>query len=336
MKQHSMNIAVTAVGGGVGQSIVKALQKTEYNVVGINSEVLGAGLYATHRSYLGLCARDPRFIERLIKICSKEKCTVLFPGIDAELVPLSSNAEKLKAANINPIVSDPSVVEICVDKLMTFEFLKNNSFPYPQTYRLKEYSNELDFPVILKPQKGGHRSIGEFKVCSNREFDWLTTSIDVNNYVVQEYIEGEEYTCGTVTLENRCVGAIVMKRELRSGDTVKAFVVKNEELTAFLKKVINVLKPFGACNVQLRVRENVPYIFEFNARCSGTTASRALAGFNEPKIICDNIFKGIRNPEYNIKEIAILRYWKELAVDYERINEMTEKGFTSNKEEVVL
>ena len=332
MKRQSNSVAVTAVGGGVGQSIVKALQKTEYNPVGINSEVLGAGLYVTKRSYIGLNATDPRFVDRLIQICSKEKCTVLFPGLDAELAPLSSGAEKLKNSKIIPIVSDPDVIGICGDKLKTCEFLKKNNFPYPKTYRLSQYDGELGFPVILKPQKGGHRSIGTYKVCSNEQFETLTKNIDLNNYVAQEYIDGDEYTCGTVTLEKQCIGPIIMKRELRDGDTVKAFVVKNDELTSFLKRVINVLKPFGACNLQLRLRENTPYIFELNARCSGTTASRALAGFNEPKMICDYIFKDVKNPKYNIKEIVVLRYWKELVVGYGKVEEMKLKGFVSNEE----
>lgn len=123
-----------------------------------------------------------------------------------------------------------------------------------------------------------------------------------------------------------------MKRELRHGDTVKAFVVRDGELTSFLKRVINVLKPCGACNVQLRVRENIPYVFEFNARCSGTTASRALAGFNEPKMICDYISKGITNPHFEIKEIVILRYWKELPVSYDKIERMKSEGFIQNED----
>jgi hypothetical protein len=52
-----MSVAVTAVGGVIGQGIIKALQNTEYSVVGINSEVLGAGLYATKKSYIRLCQR---------------------------------------------------------------------------------------------------------------------------------------------------------------------------------------------------------------------------------------------------------------------------------------
>ena len=43
-----------------------------------------------------------------------------------------------------------------------------------------------------------------------------------------------------------------MKHEL-SRDTYKAFVTENEKLSNFVKTVINRLKPFGACNVQLRL-----------------------------------------------------------------------------------
>jgi len=326
-----MNIVVTGVGGGVGQSIIKALQNAGYNVIGVNAEVLGAGLYAVKKSYLGFSANHPKFISRIIEICKKEKCKAIFPGLDVELIPLSNSIERIKANDIVPIISSPDVIKISDDKLETFKFLRNNNFPYIKTYRLNDYKFELDFPIILKPQKGGARSIGTFLAKNRREFDKYILDIDVNNYVVQDYIQGDEYTCGTVSFKNGCVGVILMKRQLRCGDTYKAFVVKDEKLSNFIKSVINALKPFGACNVQLRVKDNIPYIFEINARCSGTTAARALAGFNEPKMICDYIFKGIDNPSFRIKEITILRYWKELVVSYKKTKEMRANGFVYNK-----
>jgi len=326
-----VNVAITGVGGGVGQSIIKALQNSEYNTVGIDGEVLATGLYATKKSYLGLYANKAKYVDRLIHICKKEHCHAIFPGLDVELTHFSNSIDKFRASSITPIVSSASVIEVCTDKFKTIDFLKINNFPYPKTYHLLDYSFQLDFPVKLKPQKGGHRSIGGFVATNQREFDKYIRSIDVNNYIVQEYIKGEEYTCGTVSFEDGCVGVILMKRELRNGDTYKAFVVKDEKLSSFVKTVINVLKPFGACNVQLRVRNGIPYIFEFNARCSGTTASRALAGFNEPKMICDYIFKGIKEPEFRINEIAILRYWKELVVSYDKIKQMSSNGFLSEE-----
>ena len=327
-----MNVAVTAVGGAVGQGIVKALQNTEYSTVGINSEVLGAGLYATRKSYMGLYANHPKYVDRLIEICKKEKCTALFPGLNVELTPLSDNIERFRRNDIVPIVSDPAVINICEDKLKTNEFLKRNNFHAPKTYRLKDYSFELDFPVVLKPQKGGCRSIGVHEARDRAEFERIKATIDTDNCLVQEQIDGDEYTCGTVTLDKRCIGAILMKRELRAGDTYKAFVTKDEKLSDFVKTVIDILKPFGACNVQLKLKGNVPYIFEVNARCSGTTASRALAGFNEPKMICDYISKGITDFHFEIKEIAVLRYWKELVVSYDKIEEMKLEGSVQNED----
>jgi carbamoyl-phosphate synthase large subunit len=325
-----MSVAVTAVGGVIGQSIIKALQNTEYLAIGINSEVSGVGLYATKKSYIGLSANDPQFIDRLIEICTNAQCSIVFSGLDAELVHLSRNKNRLEKHGVFPVVSNPEVVELCGDKLKTFEFLKKNQFPAPETFSLRNYSSQLDFPVILKPKKGGQGSQGVF-LCKNlKDFERFVDSVDLDNYVVQEFIEGDEYTSGTVSFENQCVGAIVMKRELHFGNTYKAFVVQDEKLTSFMKSVVDVLKPFGPCNVQFRLRNGIPYIFEFNARCSGTTSMRTLAGFNEPKMICDYFLKGIKHPSFNIKEIVILRYWKEIVVDNAKIRKMESDGFIEN------
>lgn len=330
-----MNVAVTGVGGGVGQSILKALQDTDYTTIGIDSEVLGTGLYATKKSYLGLYANHPHYVDKIIEICKKEDCEIIFPGLDIELIYLSKNIKKLKTKGITPIVSTPKVIKISDDKLETSKFLKQYNLPYIETYRLKEYDFNLDFPVILKPQKGGARSIGVFLVKNKREFRKYCSDIKFNNYIVQEYLPGEEYTCGSISFEGGCIGTIVMRRQLRNGDTYKAFVIKDEDISDFVKNVINILKPFGACNIQLKIKDNECYIFEINARCSGTTASRALAGFNEPKMICDYFFKGIHAPHYQIEEIAILRYWKELLVTNDKINEIKSNGFISN-DKVIL
>ncbi|MGB7900855.1 MAG: ATP-grasp domain-containing protein [Halobacteriota archaeon] len=320
-----MNVAVTAVGGVVGQGIIKSLQNTEYDVVAIDPEELATGLYAARKSCLGLYAKDKEFINRIVEICKTENCKIIFPGMDVELIPLSNQASLLKANGIYPVVSRPEVVKICDNKMLTLSFLKRHNFPYPKSFDLREYAFELDFPVIFKPKKG-EGSAGVFLVDDKEQFDAISKSLDASSYIVQEYIDGEEYTCGTVTLQNKCIGVILMKRQLRAGATYKAFVVKNDALEKFIKNVITTLKPFGACNIQLRMIDNVPFIFDINARCSGATPARTLAGFNEPKIICDFVSKGVNDPKFSIREVAILRYWSELAVSYNSIKEMRNNG----------
>ncbi len=319
------NILVTGVGGGVGQSVLKALGDSGYGLVGVDSEELAAGLHAVPKAYKGCYAADSRFVDRLLEICRKEECGLIFAGHDAELLPLSQHAERFRSEGIVPAVSSPDVITTCDDKLATCAFLRAHGFPVPETKRLSEYTG-FHCPVVLKPQRGGARSRNTFVARSSKEFSLYRELVDPANCVVQEYIEGDEYTCGSVTLDNTCLGVIVMRRILRDGDTYKAFVEHPSPLEPVVRSIVGALRPFGACNIQLRVRNGQPFVFEINARCSGTTASRALAGFNEPGIIADYLFNNTV-PAYTIREISVLRYWKELVVPNSRIEQLRETRF---------
>lgn len=305
-----MNIAITATGGGVGQSILKALKGSEYNLIALDGEPLGAGLYMTDRSHLLPYANSANYIWALLDICKKEKVDILFPGMDTELKKLSENKKLFEDIGTQIVISGPEVIDIADDKFLTSQFLHNNNHPVAET----SLWNILPCPFIMKPQRGGARSKDVYKIEKAEDIP----DVNPNDYVYQKYIEGDEYTCGTVTIGGKYRGCIVMRRILRDGDTYKAFVEHSRVIEDLCEAICNKLNPFGALNIQLRMRDGIPYVFEFNARCSGTTAARALAGFNEPLMIADYLLKGIE-PKYNIKEITILRYWNELVINNEDI-----------------
>lgn len=318
------NILVTGVGGGAGQSILKALAETGYGIVCVDSEELAAGLHAAPVAYKGCYASDPRFIDRLIEIARAQRCTLIFPGHDVELLPIAEQADRFTGQGIVPVVSRPEIVRLCDDKLATTAFLQAHGFPAPETRRLGEVEG-FERPVVLKPQRGGARSRRTYVARTAREFDLYRQLVDPDNCVVQDYVEGDEYTCGSVTFDGACAGVIAMRRILRDGDTYKAFVERNPLLEDTVRRVVEALDPFGPCNVQLRLRDGVPFIFEINARCSGTTAARALAGFNEPKMVADRLLAGLV-PSHAIREVTILRYWQELVVPNERIARLRDEG----------
>lgn len=314
-----MNILVTGTGGGAGQSILKALQETDYRVIAADGEVLATGLYTTGKGYVTPYADSPQFIDSLLAICAKERIALLFPGLDAELAVLSRHRGDFAAVGTSVVVSDESVVAVCDDKLATAGFLEAQGLPFPRTWTLHDPdSHEWRFPLVLKPKRGGARSKGVRFARTARELERARVELEGAAFVAQELIEGPEYTCGTLTLDGRCVGAIVARRILRDGDTYKTFIERDAGLEAFVTDAANRLRPFGPCNIQLRVREGVPYIFEFNGRCSGTTFCRALAGFNEPKMIADHLLKGLA-PAFEIRPITVLRYWKELVVENDTV-----------------
>lgn len=313
------SVLVTGVGGGVGQSIIKSLHDTGYRVIGADADRHAAGLYAVARGYHIPFAIAHDYIHSLLSICRREGCRVLFPGLDAELPFLAAAAGRFAAVGCHVIVSQPEVVSICDDKLATSEFLARHGFHAPATSVLGPgAAKDMALPLVLKPRRGGRRSRGVFVVHTREDLDDKLTAMAAEDYVVQEYIDGDEYTCGTISADGACHGVIVMRRVLRDGDTHKAFVVRDAALEGYVRRVVDALHPTGPCNVQLRVRQGRPYVFEFNARCSGTTHGRALAGFNEPVMAIRHALEG-RQPAYDVRPIAILRYWQELVVTEERL-----------------
>ncbi len=321
---HSNKIAVSGIGGGAGQSIVKALYDTEYEIVGLDGEANATGLYAVPVGYRIPYANAPGFEQRLCGILRQEGCALMFPGLDAELPVLAQAAGRiLKESGTRVVVSSPEVVEIADNKEETARFLEGLGLPTPTTHRLTAVLQgevSLPFPFIVKPRKGGARSKNVFKIEDEAALERLRqgNGIHPEDFVAQEYIEGEEYTCGTVSFDGRCLGTIIMQRILRDGDTYKCWVVFDERIDQTLRTIVAALKPFGPLNIQLRVRGGVPYVFELNARCSGTTAARAISGFNEPKIVADWLLRG-EEPHYEIRPTTIYRYWKEFVVEKEQL-----------------
>jgi len=339
MKKKTISIAITGVGGGVGQSIVKCFNNSNYRIIGLDASPLSAGLYAVDKAYIIPLVNDSSYIDEILAICKKEKCQVLLPGLDLELLKLSNNSDKFTTINTTVAVSRPKVIKVCDDKLLTTELLTRGGVNAPKTFSLVHFLEKqtdkntmLSYPIIVKQKKGGSRSINVFLINNQNELNNLLQkpSFNQENFVAQEYIKGDEFTCGTVNFNGKCYGVIVMKRELRAGDTHKCFTVKNKIIEKEVKKTVQLLNPFGACNVQLRLKNNKAYVLEINPRCSGTTAARNICGFNEPQMIVDYIIKN-KTPRYSIKSLTILRYWKELVVENKLVSEMVSKGKITNK-----
>jgi carbamoyl-phosphate synthase large subunit len=334
MKPAKIRIAVSGAGGGVGQSIIKALYNTDYEIIALDGEPLGTGLYAVGKSYLIPYAKDPAFIDRVLEICQKENCKLYFPGLDAELPCLSKNTSRFDDIGTTLVISSPEVVELSDNKLLTYSFLTQHDILVPKTVDMSIYSGDVStlpsLPFILKRKVGGHRSLDVYLIKNRGNLKSLSRQgLEFSDFVAQEYIDGDEYTCGSINLGGECKGVIVMRRNLRDGDTYQCFSVKNDMIERQVKKIMSAIKPFGACNVQLRIKDNKAYVLEINARCSGTTAARALCGFNEPQMIADYLsFK--KEPSFDIKEETVLRYWKELVVSNDRVERMRSTKMLNN------
>jgi carbamoyl-phosphate synthase large subunit len=322
-----MNIAVTAAGGGVGMNIIKSLEDSDYNIIGLDADHLAVGLYMSKTAYLIPYANTDNYIPKLLEICKNENVSLLFPGSDPELMPLSLNRHLFDKIGTKVVVSRPEVITLSDDIQLAFEYLMRSGVNVPITFLAEKFNpNNESYPFILRQRVGGARAKNKFLIRNNIEWEKALKKIesDISNYIITEYIEGDEYTCGGIKLDGSWEGVIIMRRILRGGETYKCFTIKNDDIEEEIRKILEVIKPFGACNVEVNLKDGKPFVFEFNARCSGTTAARACSGFNEPKMIADYLLKGIK-PEYSFREQTILRYWKELKVENDIIDELQQQ-----------
>ena len=91
------------------------------------------------------------------------------------------------------MVSEPAVVTVARDKLLTARHLAEAGIPVPGTATPEEALADPGSwrgPLMMKP-RGGSSSIGIRRIDALAE---MPDPGELENYVVQELLEGEEYT----------------------------------------------------------------------------------------------------------------------------------------------
>jgi carbamoyl-phosphate synthase large subunit len=313
-------ILVTGAGLVLGQGIIRSLRWSSLEPVIICADPVNysAGLFWGDRAYLTPFASQDSYIARIEEILAAEKPDAVLLGSDIELTKMAAERARLeKTYGTRIMVSSPHVVAIADDKFLTYQFLKNHGFDYPDSCLPGEEADLIErvgFPLVVKPRIGA-RSVGMSVV---RDRSALAEALaGRSNMVIQECV-GEsdcEFTASALAFDGACHASIVMRRELRDGNTYRAFVGQFPELNLLVRRLGAALDPYGPANFQFRLDgEGKAKVFEINGRFSGTTPLRALAGFNEVEICLRHVLYGEPVIQPIVEDIAICRHWSETVV----------------------
>jgi carbamoyl-phosphate synthase large subunit len=219
---------------------------------------------------------------------------------------------------------------------MTAEFLKNNNFPFPfsvmanDKHKLLEIEEKLGFPLFAKPIDGA-RSLGIKKISNHEEL--MEIFHPDSNLVVQQYLpESEgEYTSGCLVLNGKCKVVVTLKRDLRDGNTYRAYRdVDTAKYDSYIIPIAEKLNADGPVNFQFRILNGQPIIFEINGRFSGTTPLRHFFGFNEVEAVLKYYLfsEEIKSPELN--NGVVLRTWSDLFVNAKEFETLKNEGSFEN------
>jgi carbamoyl-phosphate synthase large subunit len=279
----AFNILVTGCGGDIGQSIGKILLKSSYtkNLFGIDISEKNASQFIYPNFSVGLPFTHPKYLERLKAYIKNHEIDIVIPIAEPEL-RFFSNQNILDTIGRAKIITASSLaLEIGFDKFKTAEFLKTEGLPFPKTFLAKDIKTIDSFPVILKSITGkGSKDI--HKINTMEEFAFYTRNA-IEDYVVQELITDEngEFTCGLYRSSKGEIRSQIFKRELTGGYSGYGEVIENKAITDLLEKLAVKLELVGSINVQLRITNNLPKVFEINPRFSSTVLYRHLFGFED-------------------------------------------------------
>lgn len=331
-----INVLITAMGGGGhGEQILKALKQVDhddYVIFGADANENCPQFKMVKKSFVLPKASDPDYLATVLDICKQYDIQALFHGCEPELKLFSKNREKIEGEGIFLPINPQKVIDICMDKLKTAEFLKKIGFHPPEFVSVKNKDDieNIDFyPVVIKPSIGGGGSANCYIAQNSKQLfalsDYLGLDDEKQEFIIQEYVgtPEEEYTVGVLhDMDGHFINSIGIRRELKSMLNVRltvqnktnkkelghnlvissgvshGYVDKFEEVTSQCEQIAKALGVKGAVNVQCRFVKGKIKVFEINPRFSGTTSIRAMMGYNEPDVLMRKHLLGENIPRH--------------------------------------
>lgn len=277
-----LRILVTGVASDVGFEIGKIL-RGHYP----NSFLLGIDIDSNNNSLVVFDhfkkidrADSDSYKKSLIDIVKSMKIDIIIPTSEAEINVFWKKelVDFFEKINVDVLILSHKIVDISLDKFKTHEFLKNNELEYPTTYLASNFKNQDCFPMIFKLRSGqgskGLRILNSFSDLKASEMN------DTN--IIQELLSDNdnEYTC-CVFSDGKTYRSINIKRKLKGGMTYSGEVVESDKIDSYIVKISKLLKLQGSINIQLRVTNRGPVLFEINPRFSSTVGFRDKLGFKD-------------------------------------------------------
>lgn len=324
-------VLVTAAGSIVAQGIIKSLKLSNkkegskyYIIISADMNPLAAGLYRCDKGILVPSASTSGYIERIINVCKENDIQAIFCGSDDELLVLAGSKDLLeRETGAKLLTGSLKALAIARDKWRTYEFCKSNNLPCAPSAlpeAREEFIKEFGFPLVIKPREG-YGSL-HFYIAKNKE-EAENAIIAIKNAgwrpIVQKYLGGElEFTTGvTVDKDIRYVmSSIAIRKIVKHGQTYKAFIDDFYRIRKSAEEVALKLGASGPVNVQTKLEDDTPIVFEINPRFSATCPMRAAAGINEPDLVFRNIVlnEDVKIDVYN--RLICMRYWNEVYIPY--------------------
>ncbi len=274
------SLLITGIGGDISQGVATILRecRKDLYLVGVDVHLQHGGklfvdFYETIPS-----PSDPDYLAALELIIEKYQIDIFVPMTEPELSILQPFFHSI-FPSVKWITAGRKVVAAGIDKLDTIRVIEELGMPIPWTIPVRN-GDPLNYPCILKNRYGsGSRAV--FELENNEDAAYYRKRYP--NAIFQEKLvpADREITCAVYRRSNGVVHSLLMQRRLTGGFTGWAKIINNLEITLMCERIAIGLDLKGSMNVQLRLTDQGPRIFEINPRFSSTVLMRHRLGFKD-------------------------------------------------------
>ena len=263
-------------------------------IVAADASNLAPALYfADEREQVPLISDNDGYIGAIIDICNKYDVALIVPTIDTELLLLADRRRQIEeSTEALVLLSSEEVIRICRDKTNTQRWLEEHGFLVPRMISDQEIEEgRVEYPLFIKPLDGSS-SINAFKAENKDEIDTYRELIGNGKYIIQDFMEGTEYTIDCfLDLEGRIITVVPRIRiATRSGEIAKGRIVRDREIIEDVTRLLEELKAVGHITIQcMRTGRGIEYI-EINPRFGGGAPMSIKAGADS----CEKLYRLIR------------------------------------------
>lgn len=321
---NPLRVLVTAVGGDLGQAVVKALRLSQdpIRIYGCDVDTASIGSAFVESYYAVPFASDmANYLDVLDRFCRSLQIQAVIPTSEPEIDVLSRLGSPPRLPCGAAIVcQDSAWLDTYGDKFNCMRALDRkvelagfaNGNDQAAVARLV---SSVGFPLVVKAR----RSSGSRTLNITQDLKELTSSLkQVPSPIVQEYIDDNdgEFTVGAFVSE-QIETMIAFKRELSSiGCSWFAETSNDSDVLHYVRKIVEVSKLKGSANFQVRKGQHGVHLLEINPRFSSTVAARAICDFRDVEWSL-RVALGLRitQPPEAYRHIRFRRFFHEM-VDF--------------------
>jgi carbamoyl-phosphate synthase large subunit len=273
------SVLITSIGGDIAQGVATIIreQRPELRLIGVDIHEQHGGALFVDEFIKVPPAGAPEYLESIRNVLVSRSVDVLIPMSEPELGVMAPLIHEL--GDNRCITSGKKVIAAGIDKLATIDALRNFGLPVPWTFAVGE-KLPSEYPCILKNRFGsGSRAV--FSVMDNADAAYLARKYP--DAVFQEMLEPaeREITCAVYRRRDGAVASLLMLRRLAGGFTSWAQVIRDEATASMCQMIAEGLDLSGSMNIQLRLTDKGPRVFEINPRFSSTVLMRHRIGFSD-------------------------------------------------------